>query len=202
VLICPPTRTGTTGAGGGGGPDEMIPPTTPPRTPPTAPPSMPPLTPPSTPAPVDVVSVVASVFTSVGVSSGTVSSPGFGSTCATGRGSADRAGAGDGSGGGGGGADGAAANAMIVCTSGSVFVARSSGMPTTSASTTTCSVVDTTFDPGARSRSGRSIVPAIKSNMVVVSPAERRATHIPSRISCQNGQVDQELDGTAEKEAG
>jgi len=143
----------------------MIPPTTPPGTPPS--------TPPSTPA--DVVPVVASGLTSVGVSSGTVNCPGFGAGCVTTTGGCTAADRGGGGGGGGGGGAGlSTANAIIVCMSGNVFVTRKSGMTTTKVSTTTCTTIEVTFEPGARSRSGRSIVPVIKSNIALGASCRKK----------------------------
>jgi hypothetical protein len=80
---------------------------------------------------------------------------------------------------------------MIAGMSGSVFVTRSSGMPTASVSTTTCNTMDTTFDPGARFRSGRSSVPVIKSNMIVgafAGKSRNRHAVADHQLSLQIGQ--------------
>jgi len=162
--MSPPTLAGCRGAGGGGGSPDTMPPNTPPRTPPGIPPGTPPATPPSPPK-----STALSGGIPVGISAGTVNvGPeagagvvGCGSRCA-------RTVGGKGGGGGGGGAGISATKATIVGTSGNLSETLNNIAAITLPSTTTCDVADTIVAAVCLSRNGRSIVSAVRSNMMAL----------------------------------
>src|SRR5437660_10012541 len=137
ALTSPPTRSGASGAFGGGA-SVITPPMTPPTTPPGTPPSTPPSTPPVTPA---SAACVATGCTFSGTVVGAISWRFFGTS--TGFTTCTAAALGGGGGGGGGG--GAEATEYCATWAGE-FVGKSTFQiaPTTTATTTTtCSATET-----------------------------------------------------------